>query len=188
MQRVFALVFGIALCASPVFAQGGMITLFADPGGADCAINDTQAGVLIRVYVFHVLAPEALGSEFSVPMPSCAVGMIWLGDSAVFPVTVHESPTGVGIGYGVCYTEAVHILTINFYGVGTSLNCCPLRVEPPWWGNPPDPPGVNMVDCEINLIPAVGGVALINPDETCPCLSVPTQETTWGKVKAIYAK
>jgi hypothetical protein len=187
MRRMIVVVVGIVFCVTPALAQNGTITIFADPGGADCALYDTLPNTLIQAFVFHVLTPGAFAAEFSVPIPSCAVGLTWLNDTHVFPVTLNDSPTGVGIGYGVCYAGPIHILTINYLGMGTSLNCCPLRVEPPWWGNPPDPPGVNTTDCNHNLVPANAGEAIINPDHTCPCSSVPTRDTTWGKVKALFA-
>jgi hypothetical protein len=79
----------------------------------------------------------------------------------------------------------VHILTIQYWAQGTSENCCFLGV-----GTNPihDPPGIWALDCDLNLVPATGVGAVINPNETCPCFNVPVEQSTWGKVKALYAE
>ena len=183
MKRTTVIVLGLVLCAVPLFAQGGMIAIFADPGGTDCAIYDTQANKIVQVYVVHMFAPEANCAQFSVPVPECAFGLTWLSDDYVFPINVGESPTGIALCRGVCYSSPFHILTINYWGMGTSLDCCVLTVEP----DPREvPPVLIMTDCNHDIHTAIGGSAIINPDETCPCLNVPLEETTWGRVKAMY--
>jgi hypothetical protein len=162
-----------------------MFTIFGDPGGADCAVYDTQPNTVVSVYVFQLFAPESFAAQFSVPIPACAVGLTWLGDTHVFLATIGESPTGIAMGFGACYSTPVHVLTINYFGMGASEECCLLRVEPDYRETPP---GIYMTDCDFVMFPATGGAAIINPNEGCPCISVPTQETTWGRVKALYQK
>ena len=171
-----------------VFAQGGNITLSSDTEGTDCNIFDVQPGV-IRVHVLHTLATTMVsGSAFSVPIPGCAVGMTWVGDVGVFPVTVGFSPTGIAISYGgSCLETPFHILTIVYFGQGTSSSCCLLNVGPPNPGHCDleQPCAVDCVSPDDRIIPANGSSAIINPDASCQC-NVPVEETTWGQVKNLF--
>jgi hypothetical protein len=45
-----------------------------------------------------------------------------------------------------------------------------------------------MVDCNNVLWPAGDLCAVVNPDSSCPCWATPVAESTWGKVKSLYAE
>jgi hypothetical protein len=117
-------------------------------------------------------------------MPLCLVGGIWLSDTAQFPVTIGSSQTGVAVGYGACLGSPIAVLAINYFGNGLTGGCCPYPVLP----DPNVPSGqIEVVDCADNLITATGFTSVINPDPTCDC-DVPTQDSTWGGIKALYAE
>jgi hypothetical protein len=78
----------------------------------------------------------------------------------------------------------MHVTTINYFVQGApTLPCCPYPVIP----DPSIPSGeIEVVDCAGVIRHAVGLVAMVNPDGSCPCGTVPVQKTTWGRAKAMY--
>ncbi len=166
-------------------ASGDTIGLFADTGGTDCQINDSQEG-LLNIFVVHTAPDGATSSAFSAPMPACMVGATYLSDSGGIgcpgPLCPGNSQSGILVTYGsVCLSGTVWILTVSFFVQGTTELCCEYPVLPH-----PDL-GLTVGDCDDNPIPAQGGVAVVNGDATCPCrVPVPVEVTTWGAVKALY--
>jgi len=183
MTKVTLGMFGL-ICLVSGLAQGDTIGLYADQSGTNCNITATSS--LAYVYVVHVTT-GATASEFSAPKPVCWTGATWVGDQCPFvPCFDGPSQTGMMIGYGSCKAGAIHILTIVYSVQGPSPSCCsyPLLRDPRYaWKTPV------VIDCNENLVSAVGLVATINGNATCPCgYPVPVEETTWGSVKALYAE
>jgi hypothetical protein len=170
------LVFGTSLA----FAQAGTIGIYGDPGGTLCELEDATPG-LCSYYVVHVLTPGATAAQFSAPAPACFAGP-YLSDTAVFPVTIGSSQTGVAIGYGTCVVGPAHILTINYFCQGLTGNCCEYAIL----ADPNVPSGeIEVVDCTSGLLFANGGHAVVNADGTCDCTNA-SEESTWGKVKSLF--
>lgn len=167
-MRIFSIILLIGFWPALVFAQGGVVCLYADVAGTDCTIDDTSPA-LLQIYVLHTgITAGATAVEFSAPMPSCMVGATWLTDSAQFPVTIGNSQVGVAIGYGGCFSGPVHVLTISYSGAGTSLPDCPYPVL-----QNPDAGGINAVDCFQTLWPAAGGTSYVNSALDCECVPLP---------------
>ena len=178
-------VFVVFLGIGTVVAHSDTIGLYNDSSGMDCNITDVSP--LKLVYVVHITSGNVTASEFSAPKPACWTNAVWLSDTEAFEMP-GTSQTGKSIGYGVCITvpRAIHILTINYFVQGSSPPCClyPLRGHP--YGDPDHP---MVADCNNQGHPAQGLVATINGDATCPCgYPVPVEETTWGRVKALYTE
>ncbi|MFQ5511089.1 MAG: hypothetical protein ACE5EO_04505, partial [Candidatus Krumholzibacteriia bacterium] len=167
----------------PSGGNAGVIGLFADPAGADCNLQDAAPG-LLPVYVVHTLTPGATASQFAAPIPACWTGAVYLSDTGVWPIAIGNSQTGVAIGYGTCLASPIHILTINYFVQGGGALCCPYDVLP----DPRAPSGqIEVVDCSNLLGIGTGREAVINPSGGCLCgTALPVEETTWGRVKAIY--
>lgn len=183
MKKVALLTVAMLCVASFVFAQGGSIGVFGDVGGTNCYINDAGPG-LLSLYVVHVNVPGATASQFWAPTPACMAGATYLSDSSPFAVVIGSSQTGVAIGYGGCFLGPIHVLTIQYFGAGTTAPCCYFDVKP----DPGAASGqIEVVDCAENLIYATGQSGLVNADGTCEC-GVPTQDTTWGQMKALYSE
>jgi hypothetical protein len=159
----------------------GVITLSDTPDGGGCEVFDNAPG-LLSIYVVHVFSSGATACQFWAPMPSCMTGAVWLSDTAQFPVVIGNSQTGVAVGYGACVQSPNLVLTINYFAVGTTQNCCYYEVQP----DPHVPSGqIEVVDCASNLVFAPGGGIIVNPDQSCYC-AIRVEETTWGRVKSIY--
>jgi hypothetical protein len=162
---------------------GGTIGVYSMADGADCNIHDLAPG-LLKVYVVHTGIVAATASQFFAPMPSCMTGAAWLSDDPQFPVALGNSQTGIAIAYGGCMPSPIHILTINYFAGGTTQECCYYPVLP-------DPSVVSgqieVVNCDEHLVYADGLVSVVNPVMGCYCGVIKVKETTWGKVKSLYA-
>jgi hypothetical protein len=202
MRRLLILSFSIVLAASAVFGQtNGYIGIFGDQAGMDPCMTDAGAGVRY-FYILHVNATGATASQFATPAPWCLRGQ-YLADIPLFPVVLGSSQNGVAVGYGSCRVGTFHILTMLFQMTAVTPNCCCWDVAP----DPNLPSGrIEIPDCDFSLTYGTGGRAIINPSENCPCswcaspacleafyaqttgclLPTPADESTWGRVKALY--
>ncbi|MFQ5511088.1 MAG: hypothetical protein ACE5EO_04500 [Candidatus Krumholzibacteriia bacterium] len=169
----------------PVAGTGGVIGLYSDPTGVDCNV-DAKAIGLVSVYVVHQNTAGATAAQFAAPMPSCWTGGVYLSDTSNWPVTIGNSQTGVAVPYGSCIPSPNHILTINYFvTVPNGATCCQYPVLP----DPAAPSGhIEVVDCSGSLVFGDGSACFINPNASCACLAAPTpvEDTTWGRVKAMY--
>jgi hypothetical protein len=187
MKKVLLLASVMALSASLAFAQAGAPNIFMDPMGSSCDLVQPPPG-LWPVYVVHVLTPGATAIQFSAPLPQCALpGLLWLSDTAQYPVTIGDSQGGVAIGYGACIASPNLVLIINLFSQIPGPPCCLWPVLP----DPAVPSGmIEVVDCNANLL-LVGSEpsAVINSDGTCFCVEpLAAQESTWGNIKALYSE
>jgi hypothetical protein len=179
MKKTLLITLALMLSASMAFAQAGSIGIFADVAGTDCNLADAVPG-LITYQIVHVNTPCATACQFAAPAPACLLAT-YLSDAQVFPVTVGNSQTGVSIGYGSNLAGPINVLGISFFAQGLTPPCCYYPVV----GDPNIGGLIQMVDCEGTTLLATGGTGIVNPDATCQC-NVPTQDTTWGKVKSIF--
>jgi hypothetical protein len=162
-------------------AHSDTIGLYNDPSGMSCNLTDVFP--LKQVYVVHIPSGGTTGSEWAAPKPACWTNATYLSDTEPFE-NPGNSQVGKSVGYGACYTRPIHILTINYFDQGSSPPCClyPLLGHP--YVNPENP---IVADCSYEAHSAQGLVATINGNVTCPCgYPVPAEETTWGRVKALY--
>lgn len=167
----------------PPNANPGAFGVFMDSGGTDCNIIYQNAG-LLPVYVVHVDFLGATAAQFAAPKPDCWTDATFLSDTDVFPIAIGNSQTGKAVGYGACMGPPMTVTTINYFvGGGVNPTCCRYLVVP----DPSVPSGqIETVDCTNTIQYSWGLLAYINPDGTCFCGTVPVQETTWGRVKAMY--
>jgi hypothetical protein len=190
MKRILLLTTVMVLGATMAFAQGGYVGIFNSPVPGpnpldNCHLPDNVAG-LCSYYVIHMGTPGATATQFSAPQPACMLA-VFLSDTAVYPVTIGGSQGGVAIGYGACIGSPNNVLIINYFCQALTPPCCEYPILP----DPNVPSGsIEVVDCLNNLITGVGSQSgWINGDSSCPCEEpVATEETTWGKVKALYSE
>ncbi|UCG50933.1 MAG: hypothetical protein JSW58_12125 [Candidatus Latescibacterota bacterium] len=190
MKRFLLLALALAVLHIPAmaFGQGGTIAVFADPIGEDCHPRDVAPGIL-QVYVVHTNTEGVTASQFMVRTGDGFEG-VYLGEYLADPndVAIGDAFAGVQMGYGECLSAPIHLITMSFYVTGSSPECCYFEVvEYPR----SDPPGINAVDCDMNLVDAEGGTTFVNPDGNCVCDvpggPTPVELTTWSRVKAMYA-
>ena len=184
MKKVALLTVAMLCVASLAFAQAGSIGIYGDALGTDCYISDSIPG-LLNVYVVHVNTPAATASQFSVPTPACFLAP-FLSSSSPFPVAIGNPATGIAIGYGGCFTGPIHVLTLQYFAQGLTGPCCFIDVFPDVTLS-----DIQVVDCASNLLAATALNGVVNGDGSCECgipPTVPTQDTTWGQMKALYSE
>jgi hypothetical protein len=117
------------------------------------------------------------------------VGATWLDDTNPFPVTVGNSQTGVGIGYGTCLSGPIHILSVNYVVSGTTTADCRYRALPPSGTF-----DIEVLDCSNDFWFGNGGSTYINSNLPCDCsgeapgipvLSVTPARLDFGELDAV---
>jgi hypothetical protein len=85
--------------------------------------------------------------------------------------------------------EMVHsAFPINLLVQGLSQPCCAYPVVPSAYNALGQ---IAATDCIQNLLLVSGSVAMISPNDGCICgaeSALPTENTTWGNVKALYGE
>jgi hypothetical protein len=181
MKRVVFLAIATLFAASMVFAQNGSIGIFADPAGTNCNLPGVPG--IAYYYFVHVNAIGASASQWAAPAPTCFSGMR-LADLAVFAVNLGNTSAGVTVGYGTCKTGTFHIMTALYQVFAPAGPCCRWKVV----ADPSLSSGkIEIPDCLFLMSYGTGGQGIVNMNQTCPC-NVPTEDTTWGQVKALYTE
>ncbi len=155
---------------------GGAVALYSDSLFTDSTYVDNVPSVL-HVYVVHEdFTADALAIQFRIERSAGFTGT-WLSESSPFPVVVGDSQTGVAISYGLCNkTAPVLLLDIMYFAHGTSGPCSYLAST----AHPPSPSGgIEVGTCTVT--------AFAEPGRLRVNCTVPVEETTWGRVKALYA-
>jgi hypothetical protein len=188
MKKTLILALGILMCASLASAQyGGQVSLYSDVGYTDCNLVETVGGINV-VYMVHDMALEATASQFSVAMnwPTATAFPPSYGTNLV----IGSSPlTGIAVTYAgaPCRTLPWLIGTWQFFVAADTPPCTfALEVQPD--PNAEDYGGTEIltVDCASNLLIGSGGKLTVDGDETCPCLIIANEETSWSQIKALY--
>jgi hypothetical protein len=168
-------------------ARADTIGLYADIAGTNCNI-ELQSN-LTYVHVVHV-TNGSTGCAFMAPRPECLTGAIWVTDQCVLPPPAcccGDSQAGMTWDYGFCQSGTLEIARIVYRRGPLQNPCCVYPVLP----HPNSPGGQPLVvDCNSNSVPATVLVATVMGDPVaCPCgYPVPVEETTWGRVKALYTQ
>ena len=179
MNKVLLLTFALMVSATMAFAQNGSIGIFADNAGT--SYNLPGAPGLAYYYFVHCYALGATRSQWAAPAPTCMTA-VRIADMPVFAVNLGNTAAGITIGYGTCKTGTFHIMT-TLYNVVSAETCCR-------WDVVADPSlasgKIEIQDCEFDLTYGNGGHGWVN--WTPACHEVPTEDTTWGQVKALYTE
>ncbi|MEJ2722255.1 MAG: right-handed parallel beta-helix repeat-containing protein [bacterium] len=185
MHTLTALALLISVSFTTVsLGQTDVIGVYDDEFSVNCGIDDDIPRTLV-LHVVHTSSAGAVMSRFRAPAPDCFTG-IWLSDTAVFGNTTGDSQTGVEIGYGSCESGTWLVLSINYFALGTTPNCCPYPVV----SYPSTVPGViEVVDCDLNTLSASGYTNIVNKNAGCDCclpgtISVPPYASIQAAVDA----
>jgi hypothetical protein len=183
MRLALALILVSVLGAGTVFAQAGSVYVCADPAASSYFLLDQPPAGLKQYYVVHVYTTGATASQYRAKLPACMIqtGAMWLSDTNVYSVTLGNSQNGVAVAYGSCKVGPIHTQTINVFAMGLTPACCRWVVD----GDPAVGP-VMGADCSFNTFYPTGGQSIVNKNSTCD--GTPTEDTTWGHVKALFAE
>ena len=187
MTRLLIISLVLVFAATAAFAQDGTIRIYEDAAGTNCEVSDAgDGGVFVPefyTYVVHNNVPNgAGGSEWAAPVPACATFQ-WASDSyAAGMVPVGDTQNGNGVGYGGCLGDPILIVTMTCFSMENTPACCEWCIEPNQ-----GKAQVEGSDCQTNLTLPVGLCSPVNGDGSCDCeATVPTEQSTWGNVKALY--
>jgi len=191
MNRTLTLVPCLLLLAGLAFAQTApaeRVEFYADASMSACELAVDELSVA-QIHMFHVGPEPAVSLAFAAPTPSCWTGATWLGDVISEPFltlgNTHDTNDGLAISYTACHELPVYLGYMNFVISAPAQACC--LYEATWIELHP---GILSASCDLPRpelrYPGARGI-IINPGPGCHCVSpVAVEETSWGKVKALY--
>jgi hypothetical protein len=159
----------------------GNITVFADEAAASCSITDQTPGP-ITVYVMHTNMSGMAVSDFKVAE---SIGFLATYISETIETIGHvgDFRNGITLAYGTCRDGPLLLGSISYQGHGTSTPCSYLEVVAwryPW------PYTTNCTEHDYQA-PPLGRLYVNAQPGECPLwCSVATEQSTWGRVKALY--
>jgi hypothetical protein len=170
MKRCAILIL-VLLCLSSL-ARADRLLIYSDAALTDSTLNDNSPRIA-NLYVVHDMF-RGTGIYFRIA-PGAGFTGVWLGETTAF-VKIGNSGSDISIGYGACLTGPYLVLTISYQLFGTSAACSAVQVAP-----------VAGLPC-VFVNSGCGFVELCVYDlgEVHVNCAVPTEATTWGKVKALY--
>jgi hypothetical protein len=145
-----------------VQGQPNSILLSDGPAYDHDFITASSGLTVVYVVVWSWWGLQAI--EFATPPPDCD-GVIYLGQSAVFPSTIGSAETGVSIGFGGCRSSMFHVLTLTYYTAGAD-SCCPMDII----AHPSSISGkIEGVDCQSNTVIVEGMMNTMRPAGMAGC-------------------
>lgn len=150
-------------------------------GNPPAPVGDPCPGIGVPVTLYIALVNSNVwvsGVEFAVNYPP---ELIFLADQNTPPVTVGQTPSGISMGFalpqnGFSALEVCQVLCL-WNCDGCAVTDSPIIVTPN-----PNTGFIGFTDFpNYDAFPAIGLTSLI-------CATVPTQDTTWGKVKSLYGE
>ena len=165
MKKVLLMTVALMVCASATMAAD-RIGIYSDQSGVNCALTTLVAppgnNALYIIHKFNGNGSSA--SQFKV--------------------------NDLSVSYGGCVVGDINVMTLNFLWFGTPISGCNNTLTVVAAPTSPIPGEVATVECDFaTLTPASGGTAWVGTgSNTCTgaCDPVPTQENTWGGIKALY--
>ncbi len=182
MKRFANAVPFLALLIAPLPASADHIGVYTDESGSYCHL-EVAPGQQVSVYVVHIYTLGARGSTFAVIDDTGFVRLAEVRHSGFF--SSGSVYSGVVVSYFDCQVGHAAPFRLDFFTVDPRVDPCAasLRVV----GNPLRGDASPVVqDCTDLLHPATGGEFVFGPAYCSGCSANPTQDSTWGKVKALY--
>lgn len=196
MTRTLLVVLVLVLTFGVVSSEAGRIELAGDTEGLTCNIVDIAAGgVKVHIFLYDVVSVGAI--QFAAPVPTCWEGATWVGDVSNY-LNIGESQDhlggGLSVAFGECLDGPIYVGYMAFIVQGKGEKCCELPIVKAQNDGYPQIDGPIIVVCpddpndiENYRVVAVTASAVINSDGACGCSPVvPVNETTWGRLKALY--
>ena len=170
--------------ATPARGQAGRINLFVDSSYSRCWHYEEYGTYDVHVYVVHQNTPGATGCRFKLKPSGSEFGWTYISETSSYAVT-GNTRTGITASYGACLASNILIATVLYLKDAGSGHCTTLTAV----ADPAAASGtIEVYDCNGNVLVGSAQPLLVNPNDRCPvwCQLVPIEETTWGRVKALY--
>lgn len=184
----------LLLCApmAAVAQPYGSVWLVPAAGGGfepTCLFADDNDTELCEVAV--VIALNGSWSAFDGFRVTTTLAWTWAGDVSPHAI-VGDSQSGASLVFNACVGPQTAVMTVRYLCPGTSP-CGQLSLVPAV-----GVPLSELVSCDgTSRTPAGWGALTVNGvfdvppggiDPDCYCLAVPTEEKTWGRIKALYGE
>ncbi len=193
MNRLITAVFALLVAMPlPALAQGAYIALSSQEDGGNCSIVSASSGV-VRVHIVVLDANNISAIQFAAPQPACWTNAALLSEDITTELVIGDTQDpvrGLSAAWGTCLQGTLHVGTLSFFATGPAPDCCDYPILKAQDDGFPEIPGPIAVVCLEDSL-AVEGVpvtATINPTPSCDCTQGPlaVEESTWGRVKALY--
>jgi hypothetical protein len=169
MKRTLLLLFSLLLISNAALADH--IGIYSDPSGAECRLT---AGVTTAWVIHKYNATGATASRFRIDSSSL-VGTIFVFNSTY--VTIGNWNTDVSIAYGGCLSGPIVLGSFLMNATGGRLYVREAQGQS----------CIVYTDCNFSEYCATGGNACVACQSSCECqICAPTEQSTWGSVKALY--
>lgn len=168
------------------------------PGGDYCVMGNDQGPGLRTAFVGLAFNIGASAARFKL-MSGPGVTMTYVSESTPY-ASSGDTQDGIAICFNTCLVGPVTIATVTYMSHATDERCSELRVVPH-----PEAETVEVATCDGATVAAYSIDMIIIPPSTppCPCpavrlypgtpmpfdcSTVATENTTWGRVKALYRR
>jgi hypothetical protein len=172
-------VLAVSLIGTGVHAQTPMVSVFFDQAltrmDEDCPSGGGIDSAFVVASNFNTFFA---GIEYSINYPTT---MTWLADYGTPPVTIGSTPTGISEGFSLPQNGFFRIVVAK---VLFAWNCsgCTITDDPVIVSPHPITGFIGVTDYpNYDFINGVGMTSLV-------CATVPTDETTWGRIKSLYGE
>ena len=187
----------LAICAFIVSPSPAQVKIEASAvGHSDACVLPYNNPGLKNVYIRLTFNSGATAARFRVE-PGPGVTMTYASESSPY-TSVGYALAGISICFGSCLTGEPLIATVTFMAYGTDTPCSEIRIVPH-----PDAQTVEVEKCNGSTVAAYAqGLGIDPPPGAIPCYcpttrlfpgtplpfgcTVPVEDTTWGRVKALY--
>ncbi len=174
----------------------GNLFVSSVPQGWDCGFHDDGSGIQ-SVYVIHDSPSGTQGCRFRLEMDP-GVTMTYLSEVHYTQAT-GNTQEGLVACYGECVVDPILVATVYYMSFGTSVDCSAIHVVPH-----PDAETIDQVAChgypagvvaahDLFVYSGVPDYCFCADTRTFPgtpgastCAPLAVQESTWGRVKALY--
>jgi hypothetical protein len=186
MKPLIMFVMLVSLFSSTAIADH--ISVFADPVGVQCTLsNPVPPPGTNAFYIIHQFNNGSTASQFRV---NDTTGLFPASQITPY-LALGTWDTDLSLAYGDCIVGPHVLMTLNFFWFGVPPVGCNNTLEIVAAPTSPLPGQIALVDCSqpFGLIePASGGRAFFALSQECgpECIKLATEETTWGRVKALY--
>jgi len=177
---VIAIVIVALGAAVPAAAQTPNVQIYFDANLTQASANCPGSVVVDTAYVVaQNFGMWMAAIEYSISYPT---QMTWLADSPTNSgLVIGTSPAGIAIAWPTPLQAFGPAVVQTFTFLWTCTDCTGLSNTPLVVGNSPVSGAVDAVRWPDNvLVNAIGMTSLI-------CSTVPTQDTSWGRIKALYS-
>ncbi len=190
MKKILLMTLALTVCAGATMADH--FGLCTDEAGTDCTLSTLVGPPANNTFyvIHHFNANGATAAQFKINDLS---GLFAASQQTTF-LAIGTWNTDLSLAYGSCLLGDIIAIQLNFFWFGNPISGCNNTLEVAAAPTSPLPGEIATVECDFETVTsATGGSGWVSTDgsaENCPvscCNSVnPTQENTWGGIKALY--